>query len=518
MSYLWRNGMQHAARWAAYTVCTLAMVLTFGGTASRAALPEGLTDSSAMAARLKGFADDRGEGASETQVNFALETIGQSVEGKPLLAVRVTPSARMAIRWKVLLIGAQHGDEHAGKEAILELLADLGSGEETLAAGVELWAVPMANPDGVDKDQRRNTNDVDLNRDHLILSQPETIALHRLVQRVLPDLILDCHEFTRDSSSYTEQGWGEWPLIMWDGANSPLLPGRVAGRLWNLSRAVSESMQDAGFNFMRYTVGGPPPHGELRFSTLDPDDARNALSFYGGLGVIVESGIKRSAKDPQADLALRVAAYRRLFELSLDPKGDVRQTTADQQHAMAVDPVGPAIVTNAFWSGDRSVIDYPVINRSTGEAETVPAYNTAYTLTIKRKVPTPAGYAVLPPQAERYAGLLEKHAVPFTRIERPQSVSGQTATLVRIEEAFDPIYERYGGRQIVSVEAAETLELPEGSIRVDLATLQRSDVMAARRAIKVLEPQQLYGLYQWPAWRATIGEDGRIPVVRVMAE
>ncbi|MEM1445524.1 MAG: M14 family zinc carboxypeptidase [Planctomycetota bacterium] len=504
----------------------LAAVLMLGSTRVAAELPDVLTTSTEMVEQLNRIV--------EADPRFTVETIGQSVEGKDLLAVRVMPKARMAIRWKVLLIGAQHGHEHAGKEAILELLDDIASGEAQLPPGVELWAVPMANPDGVDKDQRRNANDFDLNRDHLILSQPETVALHKLVQRVRPHVIVDCHEFTRDSKSYTDKGWGEWPLIMMDGANSPLLPKGFTDAALRWVDDAEPAMRKAGFNYRRYTVGGPPPDRELRYSTLDPDDARNGLSFYGGMGFIIESGIKRSAEDPQADLSLRVAAYRMLLEPFLH-RQDLRHPDSLLLSTLVFHRGGGrTIVTNAMWAQvpqlrtwpDIGPRRYPVIDLETGEDDLAVARNYADTVVIKRRIKRPFAYAILPAHADAYADLLNKHAVTYERLDASKVVSAELATLVRIEEDFDPIYERYGGRQIVTVETQDAYEIPEGSLWIELDQLlklepwtpENPNVMMPSRAIKVLEPQQLYGLYQWPQWRATVGEDGLIPVVRVMAE
>jgi hypothetical protein len=38
------------------------------------------------------------------------------------------------------------------------------------------------------------------------------------------------------------------------------------------------------------------------------------------------------------------------------------------------------------------------------------------------------------------------------------------------------------------------------------------------RAALLLEPSALYGLYQYPRYRALVGADGAIPVLRVVGE
>ena len=381
-----------------------------------AAADGAITTSAAMEERLAALAEQPG---------VVVETIGTSVGGTPLRAVRVTPPARLAIRHRILFVGAQHGNEHAGKEAILDLLDDLAEGELTLPPGVELHAIPMANPDGVDADQRRNGNDFDLNRDHVILSQPETRALHAYAQRVKPTVIVDCHEFTRDSGSYADRGWGEWPLIMMDGANSPLLPGGTLDLGLGWVEAAEEPMADAGFAYQRYLVGGPPPENELRPSTLDADDARNGLSFNGGLGFIIESGIKRSADDPQVDLPERVAAYRVLLDRFLTDTERLEETRAALE-AMAAEPAGDAVVTNALWARTApGVVPYPVVDLASGETVRVPAFNFATDRAVKTQVATPLGYVVIGPHAEAHAGLLDAARDPVRAARWPADRAGR---------------------------------------------------------------------------------------------
>ena len=89
-------------------------------------------------------------------------------------------------------------------------------------------------------------------------------------------------------------------------------------------------------------------------------------------------------------------------------------------------------------------------------------------------------------------------------------MTAETATLVRVEDEFDEVYSRYGGRQIVRRGEARATELAAGSLFVPL------EGEAALRAALVLEPAQLYGLYQYPRFKALAGMDGSLPVLRVV--
>ena len=117
--------------------------------------------------------------------------------GRSVYLVHATRGGTPSFR--VLFYAQQHGDEVSGKDALLYMVRDIARDPALLPPDVDLWVLPMMNPDGAEAGTRRNGAGADLNRDHLVLEQPETQALHRVVRRVRPHLSVDCHEFTRDS-------------------------------------------------------------------------------------------------------------------------------------------------------------------------------------------------------------------------------------------------------------------------------------------------------------------------------
>ena len=86
----------------------------------------------------------------------------------------------------------------------------------------------------------------------------------------------------------------------------------------------------------------------------------------------------------------------------------------------------------------------------------------------------------------------------------------EACILERVEDTFDGVYRRYAGRQIVHRRPPIRRELPAGSLLV------RLDQGARVRAALVLEPCVLYGLYQHDVFRATVADDGTLPVSRVI--
>jgi protein MpaA len=130
--------------------------------------------------------------------------LGRSVDGRVIRAIEVGDPA---VRRKALVVGCIHGNECAGL-AIVRRLERLGP-----QAGVDLWLVPEANPDGAARNQRQNARGVDLNRNFpwhwrrlprgtyysgpRPASEPETqIALHFL-RRLHPVVTIWFHQHLR---------------------------------------------------------------------------------------------------------------------------------------------------------------------------------------------------------------------------------------------------------------------------------------------------------------------------------
>lgn len=125
--------------------------------------------------------------------SIALHTYGTSVDGNPMTAATVGSGPV-----KVAVIGSIHGSEPAGRETAFALLRDLAETTDpalmAYLAGAAWTFMCTANPDSIDAGVRENKNGLDLNRDHVALTQPETQAISAWLQAAPPVLILDLHE------------------------------------------------------------------------------------------------------------------------------------------------------------------------------------------------------------------------------------------------------------------------------------------------------------------------------------
>lgn len=112
---------------------------------------------------------------------FSQRELGNSIEGRSIRSIQWGKGST-----KVLLWSQMHGDESTATMALLDIFRFLNSTDEfdpfreKLRNKLDLYFVPMLNPDGAEKFERRNAIGVDLNRDALRLQTPEAQILKKI--------------------------------------------------------------------------------------------------------------------------------------------------------------------------------------------------------------------------------------------------------------------------------------------------------------------------------------------------
>ncbi len=122
------------------------------------------------------------------------ETVGESVEGRPIRAVSYGSGPTTVLLWSQM-----HGDEPTASMALADIFAFLAAEDDhPLAARIRdrltVVAVPMLNPDGAHRFQRRNAMGIDINRDARSLATPEARALKGLRDRLRPEFGFNLHD------------------------------------------------------------------------------------------------------------------------------------------------------------------------------------------------------------------------------------------------------------------------------------------------------------------------------------
>ncbi|OJT16573.1 peptidase M14 [Archangium sp. Cb G35] len=124
---------------------------------------------------------------------FQLEVAGQSVEGRALYHLSLGTGPRHVLLWSQM-----HGDEPTATTALLDFIEYLRTHRQEpwvarILSELTLHAVPMLNPDGAERYQRRNAQGIDINRDALALQTPEARTLKALRDRLQPFIGFNLH-------------------------------------------------------------------------------------------------------------------------------------------------------------------------------------------------------------------------------------------------------------------------------------------------------------------------------------
>ncbi len=124
--------------------------------------------------------------------NCVKSILGYSVLEKPIHLIEIGSG-----KAKLLIWSQMHGNESTTTKAIVDFLNFMTSDNslaEALRQQFIFKIIPILNPDGAELYTRANANDIDLNRDFIDLSQPESIMLMDLFGSFNPDFCFNMHD------------------------------------------------------------------------------------------------------------------------------------------------------------------------------------------------------------------------------------------------------------------------------------------------------------------------------------
>ncbi|NJP38614.1 M14 family zinc carboxypeptidase [Alkalicoccus luteus] len=241
------------------------------------------------------------ERAAERSDFMELEIIGQSVKGRdlPLLKFGTNPDNPT-----ILFLTQQHGNEVLITEGALQVIRSLSNNRRQnaeLAENVNVFFVPRINPDGaigdVDFDTsdyvagglatRTNANNVDLNRDHNELTQPENIALHENVLQAYDiDYLVDFHHQGARSAIDGELVSGS----ILHPTNEGVDPA-VAEMSKQLGSVMYDSVEDRGWGLLAKYPGGDANTIARNGLAFDYDIATLLFEMRGMIDNVNESAV-----------------------------------------------------------------------------------------------------------------------------------------------------------------------------------------------------------------------------------
>ncbi len=417
--------------------------------------------------------------------------------GRIVSSVLVTSSPHFGedtLKLRVMLFAQQHGDEPAGKEALTILLAHLASHElGDVLSHVDLMIVPQMNPDGAELRQRRTADSVDLNRNHLLLTAPETRGLHSLFDAWWPQVTMDMHEYGAYSRSWIDSGFvksGDVQLGMLTNLNSS-----AALRSYERDSVfpfLASAMRRGGYSFHEYIVGSP--QDSLRYSTTEPNDGRqsfgilNTLSFIqeGRGGQSLEENLERRAKSQYASLEA-------LLKFCAARAGEIRTLVARERRALQAGAGTPVVLTMDHVPGPGNLI-IPVRRVPSGR-DTVWQVRPLRSRVVPLCTRTLPSAYLIPRELDGVREVLERNFVLRETVRMPRTVDAVVYAIERVvpdtlEGEWHPL------PFLRSERVRRTLRPGDVVVRTD-------QVRSLFTAI-LLEPESMWGLVKYPGFSSLI--------------
>lgn len=223
--------------------------------------------------------------ALEESGALRVEEVGKSAEGRAIRLVSFGSGDATALLWSQM-----HGDESTATMALADLFRLFAERPDhpavrTIAEGATVHFLPMLNPDGAERFQRRNAQGVDINRDARRLATPEGRILREMQERLEPDFGFNLHDQSvRTRVEDTDRGVAI--ALLAPAYNEAGDVNEVRERAMRLSGVIREAVEPhVGEHVARYGAGfNPRAFGDL-------------MTKWGTSTVLVESG--GWADDPQ---------------------------------------------------------------------------------------------------------------------------------------------------------------------------------------------------------------------------
>ncbi len=228
--------------------------------------------------------------------DFTVEEVGLSVQGRSIMTVTFGGGPVTVLLWSQM-----HGDESTATMALMDIIHFLGDAisdplRNHLREHLTIVMIPMLNPDGAQRFQRRNAIGVDINRDARRLATPEARILKEVRDRIEADYGFNLH----DQNPHTQAG-RDGPRA----AIALLAPAADIERSWGSVRARARAVAAVIAGALETEIPGKVArYGDA----FNPRAFGDLMQKWGTSTVLIESGVLDDDPEKQRLRALNVAA------------------------------------------------------------------------------------------------------------------------------------------------------------------------------------------------------------------
>ncbi len=428
------------------------------------------------------------------------DIVGYSSQQRPIEALRLGTAHGTGAkrRLTVLLVGSQHGGaEPAGGEALLAIARDLALGDlRPLLDVLTVVVIPNANPDGRELRRRANANRVNINTDFVLLSQPESRALVGALHRYAPQAVLDLHESAvLKRESLAREGY----LTDFDAqveiGDNPALPPGVHALARDLLPALIARITAGGLPAQHYIGEITSSHQPISNGGLTLRNFRNTAAATGAVSLLVETRL-----DPHHDhyptyrnIAVRVTRQRLCIRSFLAEIAARRSEILTRTAAARRPVTGTELPLFADYVPDpqHPTVTLPLRRLDTRALEQVefPDHRRVVTADAVR---VPARLVVTA-HVELLAPFLDRHGIRYEALSAPRREVVMTDRFAQRPAVR--------GRLALAAERREQIELPAGSLVVDLAQ------PGGLAALLLLDPRSPSSVFRYPDYATWVEPD-----------
>jgi len=443
------------------------------------------------------------------------EVIGKSSEGRNIYALKFSSGIFGGdnSKIKVLIFAQQHGNEQSGKEGALLLARELIKPEnQYLFDRIDLALIPQVNPDGSEVNKRRNANNADLNRNHLILTEPETKALHNFFDEYLFEATLDVHEYSPYSKEWEIAGFRKNSEVTLGTTTNP----NVAAEIRNFSGQSAlpfalNYLNSKNFTSFVYCPGDLPGKGYTRHSTFDINDGRQSFGIQQTLSFIQEG---MNGKDSYTENLERRAfgqmtGMRGLLEFIYQQKNTIVKMVQKERQLLTEGTDNQLISIQAKHITNGQTLQLPVYSYKTGLDSIVDINDYRPLVSSLADVKKPFGYLI----PVELIGIIEwahRQSLQLTSYEPVSTDIIEQYTIQQVDSidfegdiVIDPIVNT---RQIQAADfKGKFMLVPTGQLKGNLAVI-------------ALEPKSMLGLATYEQYRELIKAGETYPILRLIKQ
>lgn len=441
-----------------------------------------------------------------------VDTIGKSAQGRNLYVIKFSTSefGMDKSKIKILFLAQQHGNEQSGKEGSLLLTQVLLKSENSyLFNKLDIAIIPQMNPDGSEVDKRRNGNKVDLNRSHLILFEPELIALHNLFDKYQFEVTMDVHEYYPFDDS-DELGFRR-NFDEQIGVNTNI---NVAKGLRDLGNNeffpfIKKYLNDRNFTTHIYSPGDLTGKGYVRHSTFDINDGRQSFGIENTFSFIQE-GLNGKDK-PEDNIKHRaegqMTGMRGLIEFSYTHQSEIKKLVKSEREKLLNPKKKEVIAIQLAHDQDGRKLNMPVLSKHSNADSIIVVKDYRPIVKSLNEVTKPTGY-LIPKQQKDLVAWAERQNLTITTFKESKKYKIEQYLISSID-SIDFEGENVVNPAVIGIELKEKISFDD---YIFIPTIQ----LKGNLIVIALEPKSMLGLVTYKNFAYLLKPKENYPILRVV--